>query len=66
MGGGRWHSTALGVGMGHTHSHSLLVLIEGLVLSVRYTPGGLTLYFIRGSLRAVGGEQSVYLNPGWE
>ena len=41
MGGGRGHSTALGVGIGHTYAESF-VLIEWLVLSVRYTPGGLT------------------------
>lgn len=47
--GGRGHSTA-GVGMGHTYAESL-VLIEGLLMSVRYTPGGLTPVFTRGTLR---------------
>jgi hypothetical protein len=44
-----WGMTQHSVGRwDRIHMQSLLLLIEGLLLSVRYTLGGLTLVFIKG------------------
>jgi hypothetical protein len=64
MGGGRGHSTSLGVGMGHTHAGSF-ILREGLFVCPVYPRGTDTWYF-RGKTCVMDGISiSIYFNPDW-